>query len=140
VRSLRERRTDAARQELAQAIAARDAVRGRVYDADAALERARIDHRRSRAAVSAIDATQMHAQQAYAERLEAQRDALRRELAAEEAAVAERKETLARAARSQRTLERLKERRRAEHQREADRREGTMLDEIALERFRRSVA
>lgn len=140
VRSLRERRTDAARQELARAIAARDSVCGRVYEIEATLERARIEQRRSRGASSAVDATQLHAHQAYAERIEAEREERLRELACQEAAVAERKEALGRAARSQRTLDRLKERRRAEHEREAGRIEGTILDEIALERFRRSAA
>jgi len=140
VRALRERRTNAARQELARAIAARDATRGRIYDAEAALERARIEQRRSGAFTAAIDATRLQAHQAYAERIEAQRAADLRELAAEDAVVDERKEALTRAARSQRTLERLKERRRAEHEQEASRHESTALDEIALERFRRNAA
>lgn len=140
VRALRERRTDAARQELARALGSLGDSRARLRDADAELQRALAAQRCSGAAARAIDARQLHAHQAYAERIEAQRSARREELVRREAAVSERTDELARAARSQHTLERLKERRRAEHEREAGRRESAALDEIAIERFRRSAA
>lgn len=140
VRALRERRTDAARQELARAIASLGDSRERLHDVDAELERTREEQRRRSARAATVDARQLHAHQAYAERVEAQRRARLDELAREETAVAERTDELARAARSQRTLDRLKERRRAEHELEAGRREGATLDEIAIERHRRSAA
>lgn len=63
-----------------------------------------------------------------------------RELEQREADVAERGDELGRAAREHRMLERLKERQRDEHDREVGRREGIVLDEIAIDRFRRSAA
>ena len=140
VRALREQRTDAARQELARAISALDVTRERLRDADAALERARTAQRRSGATARWAEASELHARQVFAERIEAQRDARRRQLARDEVSVAERTEALAHAARSQRTLDRLKERHRTEHEREARRHESAALDEVALERFRRSAA
>ncbi|HTA05364.1 MAG TPA: flagellar export protein FliJ [Solirubrobacteraceae bacterium] len=140
VRALRERRTESARLELAKAISTSSDSRMRLYDVNAELERAREQQRRAALPASAVDAHQLHAQQAYAERVEAQRRARLEEHARHEAAVAGRTEELTRAARSQRTLERLKERKHAEHEREASRLEGALLDEIAIERHRRSAA
>ncbi len=140
VRALRERRTDAARQDLARAIASLGDSRERLRDVDAELERTRDEQRRTSARAASVDARQLHAHQAYAERVEAQRRARLDELARDETAVAERTDELAHAARSQRTLDRLKERRRTEHELAAGRREGAMLDEIAIERHRRSAA
>jgi flagellar FliJ protein len=140
VRALRERRTESARLELAKAISTSSDSRMRLYDVNAELERAREQQRRAALPASAVDAHQLHAQQAYAERVEAQRRARLEEHARHEAAVAGRTEELTRAARSQRTLERLKERRHAEYEREAGRLEGALLDEIAIERHRRSAA
>ncbi len=140
VRALRERRTDAARQELARAIGALDGSRARLRSTDERLARARAAQRRSNAPARTVDPRELHAHQLYAERIEAQRSARLDELQRGESAVAERTELLARAAREQRTLERLKERARSEHEREAGRLETATLDEIALARFRRRGA
>jgi flagellar export protein FliJ len=140
IRALRERRTESARLELVKAISTSSESRMRLYDVNAELERAREQQRRSTRTASAVDAHQLHAHQAYAERVETQRRARLEEHARHEAAVASRTEALTKAARSQRTLERLKERRLAEYEQEARRLEGATLDEIAVERYRRSAA
>ena len=54
--------------------------------------------------------------------------------------VAERDAELATAASEHEMLNRLRDRHRGEHDREADRRERNVLDEIASTRFRRSTA
>ncbi len=140
VRALRERRTESARLELAQAIATAGDSRALLQDASNELERARVRQRSTASLADTVDAHLLHAHQAYAERVEAQRRARLEEHARHEAAVASRTEALTSAARSQRTLERLKERRLTEHEHEARRREGIALDEIAVERHRRSAA
>ena len=63
-----------------------------------------------------------------------------RELERHEADVADRDTQLGYAAREHEILERLRDRQHAEYEREAGRRESEQLDEIALERFRRSAA
>ncbi|HEY2718820.1 MAG TPA: flagellar export protein FliJ [Solirubrobacteraceae bacterium] len=141
IRALRERRTESARLELVKAISTSGESRMRLHDVNAELERAREQQRRSARPMSTvIDPQQLCAHQAYAERVEALRRARLEEHARHQAAVAGRTEELTRAARSQRTLERLKERRHAEYEREANRLEGAVLDEIAIERHRRSAA
>ena len=87
-----------------------------------------------------VSAAELLARQAFVEHVEAQRTMGIRELERHEADVADRDTQLGRAAREHEILERLKDRRRTEHEHEAERRESEQLDEIALERFRRSAA
>ena len=70
--------------------------------------------------------------QAYLDRVEQSRRDAERELAQSEAALAERRRQLTEASRRRQALDRLKERRAAEHAAEAARREGIVLDEIAI--------
>jgi flagellar export protein FliJ len=141
VRALRERYTDAARQDLAQALHSLDDSRTRLDDVEAELARARTVQRRTASpSREPVTAARLCAQQDYAERIDARREVHLAQLSSDRAAVATRTDELAHAARSQQTLERLKERRRAEHRREFERREGIALDEIALQRFRGSAA
>ena len=72
--------------------------------------------------------------------VEAQRRLSARQLEQRELEVAERDAELARAASEHEMLNRLRDRHRGEHDREADRRERNLLDEIASNRFRRSTA
>jgi flagellar protein FliJ len=143
VRALRQRKELLAREELARAISERSGSRDRLRRVEEHLEQARSDQRlasgngASRAAVSAAE---LLAHQAFLEHVEAQRTMGMRELERHEADVADRDTQLGRAAREHELLERLKDRRRAEHEREVGRRESEQLDEIALERFRRSAA
>jgi flagellar protein FliJ len=143
IRALRQRKESLARQELARAISLRTGSRDRLRHVEEHLERA-LTHQRLAAGEGAntttVSAAELLARQAFVEHVEAQRTMGMRELERHEADVADRDTQLGRAAREHEILERLKNRRRAEHEREAGRRESEQLDEIALERFRRSAA
>lgn len=138
VRALRERHEDAAKQELAGAM-----IRHRRCEDEVEAAAARLAGARA-AQVDATrvtnTATDMLVRQAYLERAERAHHATREDLQRHEAELAERREALVHAARDRQALERLKESRRAEHEREAARREGLVLDEIAINGFRRKAA
>ncbi len=140
VRALRERREDLARQELAKAVTRLAGSRERLQTVDEQLERARAEQRLASRPASAVDIQELRARQAIVERVEAQRAGGARELAQREADVAERGSELGLAAREHRMLERLKERQHAAHDREIRRQENVVLDEIAIDGFRRSAA
>ena len=138
VRALRERREDAAKEELAGAM-----LRHRRCEEEVQAAAARIAGARA----AQVDATRLRssahdliARQAYLERAERAHQATRQDLQRRELELAQRREALTLAARERQALERLKESRRAEHEREAARREGLMLDEIAINGFRRRAA
>jgi flagellar export protein FliJ len=143
VRALRQRKESLARQELARALSQRADSRDRLRRVEEHLEQA-LTHQRlatgEHGDTNTINAAELLARQAFVEHVEAQRTMGIRELERHEADVADRDTQLGRAAREHEILERLKTRRRAEHEQEAGRREGEQLDEIALERFRRSAA
>jgi flagellar export protein FliJ len=151
VRALRQRTEDLARQELARAVFQLAGSNDRLRAVEHNLEQAR-DHQRLAAGQpaepgvrepderSTIDPAELLARQAFVEHVEAQRIMGIRELERHQADVANHDAQLGIAAREHQMLERLKERRRVEHEREAGRRESTLLDEIAIERFRRSAA
>jgi flagellar protein FliJ len=138
VRALRERREDAAKEELAGAM-----LRHRRCEEEmqAAAERIAL------ARAAQVDATRLPASandlmahQAYLERAERAHQATRQNLQRHEVELVQRREALTQAARDRQALERLKENRRAEHEREVARQEGLMLDEIALNGYRRNAA
>ena len=139
LRALRERGEDLAKQELAGALhrqassAERLRLMGeRVAGAFAA--------QRAASAGAPTSAADLAAHQAYLERMEQVRAAGQRDLARQDAEVGARRDALREAARQRQTLERLKERRRADHARAAARAEGAVLDEIALTQHRRSAS
>jgi flagellar FliJ protein len=140
VRALRERREDLARQELAKAISRLAGSREELQALEARLECIRTEQRVATSAASTVDVQELRARQAIVEHIEAQRAGGARELAQREADVAERDSEFGLAAREHRMLERLKERQHAEHDRESRRQEGLVLDEVAIDRFRRSAA
>lgn len=140
VRALRQRKEDLAQQELARAISQRADSEDRLRRVEEHLEQALTHQRLAAGPSSAVSAADLLARQAFVEHVEAQRTMGMRELERHDADVADCGAQLGRAAREHEILERLKERQRSEHQREAGRREGERLDEIALERFRRSAA
>ncbi len=74
------------------------------------------------------------------ERVEAQRDDHEKDVTCREQDVTSRTHELGKAARDHQMLERLKERRKSEHTHEQARQEASVLDDIAIDRFRRSVA
>jgi flagellar export protein FliJ len=138
VRAVRERDEQLAQQELAEAVALRSSTEADLRAAEAHLERARSEHRAHAGGAPTLDATELVARQAFLERVEAQRVIRVRELEQREAQVAERDAKLATAATEHEMLNRLKERHRGEHEREAAGRERDALDEIAATRFGRS--
>ncbi len=138
VRALRERREDAAKQELAGAMMRHRHCEDEVDAAVARLAGARAAQVDATRVVSS--ATEMLARQAYLERAERSHHATRQDLQRRELELAQRRTALTEAARERQALERLKENRRADHEREEARREGLMLDEIAINGFRRRAA
>ncbi len=140
VRALRERREDLARQELAKAVTRLAGSRERLQAVEEHLERVHAEQRLASRPASAVDIQELRARQAIVEQVEAQRAGGTHELAQREADVAERDGELGLAAREHRMLERLKERQHAEHDRETRRQESIVLDEIAIDGFRRSAA
>jgi flagellar FliJ protein len=139
VRALRERREDVAREELAAGLAHR--LRGEALLRQAA-EAAQAAHRSSRGTVTAagISGSDLLAAQAWLERSERRREDAALDLDRRDAEVEMRRRSLAAAARDREAIERLKRRRRAEHDREWERREQVALDEVALNVHRRGAA
>jgi flagellar FliJ protein len=138
VRALRERREDAAKQDLAGALIRHQrceeevqAAANRIADARAA----QMD-----ATQLPMSATDLMARQAYLERAERAHQATRQDLHRREVELTQHREVLLKAAQERQALERLKENQRADHEREAARQEGMVLDEIALNGFRRRAA
>jgi flagellar FliJ protein len=137
VRALRERAEDQAKEQYAASLAHR--LEG------AAMLRAAAEHRdRARAAARpgadadlALSGTDLLTSQAWLERVERGREAAALELDRREAEVEARHTALVHAARERHALERLRNRRRADHAVESARREGAELDELALAMHRR---
>jgi flagellar FliJ protein len=136
VRALRERKEEIAKQKLAHAL-------GRLLESEERLreveDQLAAAHEGQRGAAGST-AEDLIARQAFVERVEQQRRQGAHEVKRVEHDVANRGAALTDAAQEHQMLERLKERHRAAYLRELARREGEMLDEIALDRFRRNVA
>ncbi len=139
IRALRERGEDLAKQELAGALSRRESCADRlramgdqVSDAFAA--------QRAASSSGPASARDLVAHQAYLERMEQVREAGQLDLHRHDAEVGARRDALREAARQRQALERLKERRRADHERAVARAEGAVLDEIALAQHRRSAS
>ncbi len=143
VRALRQRKELLAREALARAISERADSQDRLRCVEEHLAQA-FTHQRlaagGSAGATAVSAAELLARQAFVENIEAQRTMGMRELERHEADVSHCDAQLGRAAREHEILERLKSRQRTEHDLEVGRRESEQLDEIALERFRRSAA
>ena len=135
VRALRERKEELAKEELAASLAIR--LRGEAMLRAAAenVEQARGVQRS--AVGAAMSAADLAAAQAYLERTEREVESASLDLDRQDAEVESRRMALQNAAREREVLERLKERRRTEHLREAERREGALLDEMAITMHRR---
>jgi flagellar FliJ protein len=138
VRALRERSEDAAKQALAEAMQEHRLCAEELERAQERVARAREAQLATAETRSTV--ADLVARQAFLERAERAVDATRHDLARHAHEVERRRERLTAAARERQTLERLKENRRADHEREAARREGIALDEIALNGFRRRAA
>jgi flagellar FliJ protein len=138
VRELREHAEDQAREELASSMAVRTKgeamLRAAADDVDAAQ-----DARRRNAAAD-VSGAELLALQAYLERTERQRESASLELDRREAEVDSRRQALTVRSQERQVLERLKNRRHDDHKREMERREGTLLDEMAITAHRRMGA
>jgi flagellar FliJ protein len=95
---------------------------------------------RRRGANAALSGAELLALQAYLERTERQRESAALELDRRDAEVDARRAALTVRSQERQVLERLKDRRRADHNREMERREGALLDEMAIVAHRRMGA
>ena len=138
VRELREHAEDQAREDLATSLAVR--TKGEAMLRAAADEVDGAHHARRGASSADLSGAELLALQAYLERAERQRESAALELDRREAEVDARRATLAQRSQERQVLERLKDRRRADHNREMERREGALLDEMALAAHRRMGA
>lgn len=133
VRALRERREDEAKAQLAGAMALRDKSERAAIEALSRVETAR----QTQLASGTASANDLIARQAYLERVERAHRSTLTELAQHDADVAGRRTALTEAARDRQALERLKEHRKADHDREVARIDAVALDEVAINGFRR---
>jgi flagellar export protein FliJ len=140
VRVVRERKEKLAQLDLVDAMSRRSSTVAELRTADADLEHARAEQRSAVSSASALSGDDLIARQAFLERVEAQRRLRAYELEQREAEVVERDAALTTAASEHEMLNRLRERYRGEHDREAARVERNTLDEIAVTRFGRSSA
>jgi flagellar FliJ protein len=138
VRVLRERTEDAAKEALAGAMQDQQRSERDVQDAAEAVLRAR--RAQLGASSGPMNAGDLIAHQAYLERSEVAHRASQEMLGRTERQVDARRTELTEAARDRQALERLKENRRSDHERELARQENLELDEIALNGFRRRAA
>ncbi len=138
VRALRERHEDAAKQAFAGAMM--DCARSEREMQEAAQRVAAARDAQLTAASTPTSALDLMARQAYLERSERAHRATQEDLYRREQALVQRRRELADAARDRQALERLKEQRRGDHEREQARIEAMNLDEIALNGFRRRAA
>jgi flagellar FliJ protein len=136
VRSLRERAEERAREDLAHELRLRLRGEALLRDATHAASAAR-DAGRGTALRGGASGADLLAAQAYIERAEQSRREASLELDRQDAEVAARRAALAAAARDRQAIDRLKERKRAEHDLEWARRSQVALDEIALAVHRR---
>jgi flagellar FliJ protein len=135
VRALRERKEELAKEELAASLGLRLRGEAMLHAAYENVDQARKLQRS--AAQHSPTAAELQAAQAYLERTEREREIASLDLDRRDAEVDARRTALQTAAREREVLERLKERRRDEHRREADRRAGALLDEMAITIHRR---
>jgi flagellar FliJ protein len=138
VRALRERAEDEAKEAFAGAMQER--IRSE-HEVQLAAERvAKAREAQLGATAVPMTAADLIGRQAYLERSERAQQASEEDLGRREQALEVRRDQLTTAARERQALERLKENRRVEHEREQARIEAATLDEIALNGFRRRAA
>lgn len=137
VRLLRQQAERAAQEELAASLGRRSEGERSLADADAAVDAARGSARTAATSSTARSGSDLVAAAAYLDRVSTRRASAERELRARDADVDGRREALTAAARGRQVLDRLRGRRRAEHERAAERSEAARLDELALAVHRR---
>jgi flagellar FliJ protein len=130
---------DRAREEFAASLSRRTRGAATLDSAAERIERARAG-RRAGAHAGGLTAQDLHAHHLWLERLERDRQGAELALARHDAEVEACRDALGRARRDREVLERLKDRRAAEHAQAEARREGARLDELALTMHRRGAA
>ena len=138
VRAVRERKEMLAQQELARSISRLCSSQAELQSAEAELQSAQ-DEQRSTPR-NTLGAVELQGRQAFIERIEARRSQRVLETQLSEAEVAARNAELLRAAGEHEMLNRLRDRRKVEHERDAALREGKILDEMASSRGHRRTA
>src|SRR3954470_16046319 len=138
VRALRESFEDQAREQLAASLNVR--LKGEAMLLAASERHATAQHTRRETAALEVSGHDLLAAQAYVDRTSRARQAAELELDRRDAEVDARRTALLAAARERQVLERLKERRAADHRRESERVEGVLLDEMAISSHRRAGA
>jgi flagellar protein FliJ len=139
VRSLRERAEDAAREELARELSHRVRGEALLRQATSAVSSAR-DAGRDTVLKAGASGADLLAVPAWMERVERHRLDAVADLDQRDAEVARSRAALTEAAREREVIERLKRKRRADHDAEALRRSQIVLDEVALTVYRRGSA
>ena len=138
VRALRERAEEQAQEELASSLShhlkGEAMLRAAAENVDGAREA------RRKSSIHDLSGPELIALQADLERAERAHESAALELDRREAEVDARRATLTPRSLERQVLERLKERRRDDHRREMERREGVLLDEMALNAHRRQGA
>jgi flagellar FliJ protein len=139
VRSLRERAEEAAREELARELSHRVRGEALLRQATSAVSAAR-DTGRDTVLKTGASGADLLAAQAWMERVERRRIDAVADLDQRDAEVARSRAALVEAARDREAIERLKRKRRADHDAEVLRRAQIVLDEVALTVHRRGSA
>jgi flagellar protein FliJ len=140
VRAVRERKEKLAQQELARSMSRLSDTRAELRSAEASVQRAQTEQRDASAAAAPVGAAELQARQAFLERVETNRSHRAQDVRRGEAEVADPGAKLVVAASEHEMLNRLRDRRRTEHERESARVEGNLMDEMAATRTGRSVA
>ena len=139
VRTLRERAEERAREDLSNELRVRAEGEALLQQAAVAAVAAR-DRSRATVSTQRLASTDFLAAQAFIERTERVQIDASIELSRRDAEVAVRREALATAARDRQAIDKLKERRKAEHDAEWARKSQNTLDELALAVHRRGGA
>lgn len=138
---IRRQKERGAQEELAVALGRQAGEEQTLGQVDATIAGARESFRSTASACGeALPASDLAATNAYLERLSGRRAVAVRDLNASVDEVGRRRRDLEAAARERQALDRLRDRRRAEHDREAARSESSQLDELALAGHRRRQA
>jgi flagellar FliJ protein len=140
VHDIRRQRERGAQEGLAAALGRQAGEEAALGQVDATIEDARERFRGGAAGGDLRPADQLAASQAYLERLAGRRAVAVRDLNASRDEVGKRRRELEAAARERQALDRLRDRRRAEHLRELARGESAQLDELAIAGHRRRHA
>ena len=138
VRALREQAEEKAQEELASSLSIR--LKGEAMLRAAAENVNGAQRARRESATLDLSGSELIALQHYLERTERARESAALELDRRDAEVDARRAALTERSQERQVLERLKDRRRADHDREQSRREGLLLDEMALNAHRRMGA